>query len=229
MKSNYEIKSTTGEIKGLDRQGRVVEVIMANYNKDSYNDVIVKGAFAKTLQERGDQILFLNQHNWSQPHGFFDEVKETDMGLYGRSKPLPNTTYSNDLLELYDQGIIKEHSIGFQTIKSTYEQETGVRTITEIKLYEGSNVTMGANSQTPLLSMKGITMQEIQDQESKILKAIRSGNLTDETYRALEIAVKQLREQAIQIGLKQQQTIEPEPTTQPGEIAAQIKSFINTF
>lgn len=69
--------------------------------------------------------------------------------------PLPNTSYSNDLLELYALGIVNEHSIGYQVTKAL-QGENWKRTIKEAKLFEGSNVTMGANSKTPFLGFKKI-------------------------------------------------------------------------
>ncbi len=52
---------------------------------------------------------------------------------------------ANDAIKLYEAGLINQHSIGFSTLKSDVNQKTGVRTITELKLYEGSAVLWGAN------------------------------------------------------------------------------------
>ena len=129
-----EYKSHFGEVKDVDQKSRIISGVLANWNLDSHNDVIDQGAFTKTLLERKSQILFLNQHNWKEPHGFFSELEARDSGLHFVSNPLPNTTFSNDAIELYSRGIVKEHSIGFEVIKSDWDEDSQIRTIKEIKV-----------------------------------------------------------------------------------------------
>ena len=48
------IKSTAVEIKDVDETNRIVKGYLSSFNtKDSDNDVIRKGAFKKSLKERG--------------------------------------------------------------------------------------------------------------------------------------------------------------------------------
>ena len=211
---SMEYKSHHGEIKDVDTKNRIVTGILANWNKDHHNDIIEKGAFRKTLLERKESILFLNQHSWQQPHGYFAELEEMDAGLRFVSNPLPNTTFSNDALELYARGIVKEHSIGFETIKSNWDEETEIRTIKEVKLYEGSNVTLGANSNTPFTGFKAMSEKEISDMTKNIIDALRVGTLTDETFLRLEIALKQLQSESYKRG-KEEALNQPEPATDP--------------
>ncbi len=226
MERLFETKDNAGEIKDLDTKNRKVVAVFANWNLDHHNDVIEKGSFAKTLMERQDKILFLNQHNWKQPHGFFESLSENSEGLVGVSKALPDTTFSNDAIKLYEAGIVKEHSIGFEVIKSDWDEDSQVRTIKEIKLWEGSNVTLGANSATPFLGLKAKTLPEINDLSAKIIKAIRHGTFTDETFLQLEIALKQLTAEAIKLG-EQKVLNQPDPeTTDPSDALAEINKFI---
>lgn len=132
-------------------------------------------------------------------------------------------SYSKDTLILYEAGVVAQHSIGFNTLKS---EDTGnwadgsyTRHIKEIKLWEGSNVTLGANSNTPFTGFKSLTLEESNDQIKTIVKLIRNGTLTDETFLQLEYALKQLQKHAFELG-KQANTdaksliqTEPEPTT----------------
>lgn len=137
--------------------------------------------------------------------------------------PLPNTSYSNDLLELYALGIVNEHSIGYQVTKAL-QGENWKRTIKEAKLFEGSNVTMGANSKTPFLGFKNRSIGEINDQVGLILKAVKNGSFTDETFMQLEIALKQLQLESYELGKKALE--EPIIITQEEPlIIEQIKSF----
>jgi HK97 family phage prohead protease len=209
-----DYKNHFGQVKDVDMKGRRVSGYLSAFdNKDSDGDVIVKGAYAKSLNERKGEIFFLNQHNWSQPHGKFDELKEDSTGLYFVSNPLIDTTYSTDTLNLYEAGIIKEHSVGFITVKD--EIKSDARYIKEIKLYEGSNVTLGANSQTPFTGFKS-SLKEIDDQSKRILKALRDGTFTDDTFILLEVALKQLQQEAFELGKKS--LTEPPVGTQPEPI-----------
>ncbi len=222
-----DYKSHVGEIKDLDKKNRVVTGVLANWNMDKGRDIILPSAFNKTLAERGDEILFLNQHNWKEPHGFFAELTAKDTGLHFVSNPLPNTTYSNDALELYAQGIVKEHSIGFEVIKSDWDEDNEIRTIKEIRLYEGSNVTLGMNSETPFTGFKSMTMEELDDMQKNIIRTLRHGNLTDMTFSQLEVALKQLQTEAYKQGQKASSN-QPDPSTDPqdNDVAQTINNFI---
>ena len=193
-----EYKDLSGAVKDIDLKGRIITGYLSNFgNKDFDGDIIEQGAFSKSINERKNQIYFLNQHQWNQPHGKFSLLKEDSKGLYFESEPLLDTTYSSDVLKLYAAGVIKEHSIGFNVIKS--DGKHGDRSIKEIKLYEGSNVTLGANPDTPFTGFKS-TLKEVEDRTTTIYKAIRNGDFTDETFIILEYALKQLQQEAYQLG-----------------------------
>lgn len=221
-----DFKNYSNGLKDVDVKNRVVTGYLSAFNNKDYdNDIIVKGAFSKTLSERKDQILFLNQHDWKQVHGRFNVLQEDEKGLYFESMPLVDTTYSSDLLKLYDAGIIKEHSIGFNTIKADYDEKTNIRTIKEIKLYEGSNVTLGANPETPFTGFKSLTLKEVNDRAKDILKAFRNGTFTDETFVLLEFALKELQNQAYILGTKSQVITEPSLDTPGNSLADAIINY----
>ena len=182
---------------------------------DHDNDIIVKGAFQKSIKERFNNIFFLYQHNWEKPLGKFTSLVEDEKGLYFEAE-IVQTSYGIDQLKLYESGLVKEHSIGFQTIKSDRES-SGLRTIKEVKLYEGSAVTLGANSNTPFLGFKS-ELKQTNDLITKITGLIRNGDLTDDTFIQLELALKQLQSQSYELGKNQtqntQEDLEPSADTQ---------------
>ena len=230
MNNLLTFKSASNTFKDVDVKKRIVTGYLSAFdNKDYDNDIIVKGAFTKTLQERKDKIFFLNQHDWKQPHGKFAVLQEDEKGLYFESHPLLDTTYSTDLLKLYDAGVINEHSIGFNTIKADNDEKAGVRVIKEIKLYEGSNVTLGANPETPFTGFKSLTIDEIIDKEQNLVKAIKSGTFTDETFVLLEYALKELRSQAYLLGTTSQVIIEPSLDTHKDNTADYINEYLKTI
>lgn len=234
MNRLLQFKSLVGELKDLDTNKRIVTGYLSAFgNKDHDGDIIVKGAFSKSINERKENIFFLNQHNWSQPHGKFNVLREDSKGLYFESAPLVDTTYSSDLLKLYDAGIVKEHSIGFVTLKSENDTKSNARMLTELKLFEGSNVTLGANSNTPFTGMKGLNLKEIDEQSKLLIKAIRNGTFTDDTFALLELALKQLQLESYNLGLNKEKSLTEEPfiNTQLDSkpIASIIKEYTKTL
>lgn len=214
MDGILEFKNYGGEsiIEDVDMKSRRVTGYLSGFgNKDHGGDIIPKGAFAKTLKERGSKIFFLNQHNWAQPHGRFDELSEDNTGLKFVSNPMIDTSYSTDALKLYEAGIVIEHSIGYQIEKAEYSKEDKANILQELKLYEGSNVTMGMNPETPFTGFKCRTMKEADNMIKKLLKAFRNGTFTDETFHLIEVALKQLQLEAFELGKKEQKSL-VEPT-----------------
>ena len=227
---NLEYKFITGAVEDIDTSKRVVTGYLSKFgNIDLDNDIMDKGAFTKTLQERKSNIFFLNQHNWSQPHGKFATLEVDEYGLKFESNPLPDTTYSNDALKLYEAGIVKEHSVGFLTMKSEYIRETDKRVIKEVKLYEGSNVTLGANPDAIFTGLKSFTKEDISDREKAILKAFRNGTFTDETFTLLEIALKQLQLQSYELGKEDALKQSEQSTTNEVAIKAETINYLKTF
>lgn len=211
MKGLLEFKNIREGLKDVDVKKRIVTGYLSAFgNKDYGNDIIIKGAFTKTLNERKADIYFLNQHDWKQPHGKFTVLQEDEKGLYFESEPLLDTTYSSDLLKLYEAGVIKEHSIGYSVEKSDTTKD-GVRTLKELKLYEGSNVTVGMNPNTPFLGFKS-NLKELKEKEKVFIKALKDGTFTDETFVLLEIALKQLQSEAYELGLKEKEKSLAEPS-----------------
>ena len=229
MKNGYEQKDGIGSVIDVDVKGRRIEGYLSSFNNvDSHNDTIMPTAFDKTVRERKENILFLNQHNWEQPHGFFMTLEPDERGLKFLSYPLPNTTYSNDAIELYDAGIIADHSIGFIPVKWDWDDDTQIRTLKEVKLFEGSNVTVGADRNTPYLGRKAMTIEEINDKSSRITKMLRNGTLTDETFLKLEIALKQLQMESYKRGTADALN-EPGTPTDQSQKAKQIAASIEFF
>jgi uncharacterized protein len=205
MNGILELKNN-GSVKDVDVSQRKVSGYLSSFdNVDSDNDIIVKGAFSKSITERKNKIFFLQQHDWSRPLGKFTTLVEDEKGLYFEAE-IVQTSYGIDQLKLYESGLVNEHSIGFQTIKAD-KASSGVRTIKEVKLYEGSAVTLGANSNTPFTGFKS-ELKNQTDTINKIVMLMKNGDLTDETFSQLEIALKMLQFEAYEIG-KNTQKSEP--------------------
>jgi hypothetical protein len=119
-------------------------------------------------------------------------LREDNFGLYFEAK-MSDTTYGQDALKLYRDGVITQHSIGYQVIKSvetTMDMEEEVEAIYEVKLWEGSAVTFGANPNTPFTGFK--SAEEREDRIKTLVKAIKNGTYTDETFGLIEFELLKL-------------------------------------
>lgn len=216
-------------VKDVDTTGRVVTGYFAAFdNIDSDKDVILPGAFDRTIRERGpggkNRIMHLWQHDPWRPIGKPSVLQEDDHGLYFETY-LPETTLGNDTLKLYEAGIINEHSIGFQIVQANQATRDGqeVTEITEVRLWEGSSVTWGANPDTPATGIKSLFKDEatVQSEIDRIQKFLRKADVSDETFYLLEYKLEQLK-------LLPSREEEPEPSHEaPVEIlqALQLMNF----
>jgi HK97 family phage prohead protease len=126
-------------------------------NKDSYDDIIVPGAFSDTLKDRIPKMLW--QHDSSQPCGVWDSATETATGLYVKGRIL-DTTLGNDVYKLAQAGAIDSMSIGYSTIDASTDYDSGIRTLKKLDLWEVSLVTFPANDQARVTMVKA-AMEDI--------------------------------------------------------------------
>ena len=192
-----------------DVKGVVTGYFSAFNNIDSDGDVIVSGAYKKTVAENGpngkNRIMHLLQHNPLMPLAKPMELMEDGKGLRFVSK-ITETSYGKDVIKLYAEGVFNEHSVGFEIIKS--DNKAGYREIREIKLWEGSTVTWGANPNTPIESMKSWDKPKSEEMLSKFCNILRNGDLTDESMIQLEIGLKQLQNHLVELEEKSVEIVE---------------------
>jgi uncharacterized protein len=195
----FEIKNVQGQIVDVDSKSNVVKGYASVFNyKDSDNDIILPGAYAKTLKESGDRVLHLYQHDPMRPLSSVRSgnlrLKEDEKGLSFESTITP-TTWGMDVIKLIQDGVLTENSVGFRTVKSA--DRKGHRELQELKLFEISSVSWGANDKA--LNTKGIYSEDfLQTRLDSVTKAIRNGKYTDETFNQLEIYLLQLNQQILE-------------------------------
>jgi len=198
------------EVKA-DEEGGIVEGYFGAFNNvDSDNDRILQGAFSKSIQEHGPQsasnrkIAHLAYHDTRRPLGVIQELKEDQTGLYFRSK-MGTHTEGQDFLKMYNEGLIREHSIGFNyiadKIKQVEEGDQKIWDIQEVKLWEGSAVVFGANSETPNLSIVKSQedlnkhLEEINERMEVFIKALTDNNLSQKYNELFVLELMQLKQQ----------------------------------
>lgn len=185
-------KNIQTEITHIDDKSRVVEGYFSIFgNVDSDGDMIMPGAYSKTLRENGKRIKHLWQHDVRYPLAR-PELKEDTKGLWFRST-ISDTSFGRDALKLYADGVIDEHSVGFNTIKS--QKKNGYNEMTELRLWEGSSVTFGANSLAIGGPAKSMGKDDIVKRMDVIYKALRNGRYeSEELFEQLDIYHQQLKQ-----------------------------------
>lgn len=173
-------------------------------NVDSYDDVIKKGAFTDTLREwqaRGKWPPMLLQHGGGLfgggaddmvPIGQWEDMREEDAGLYVRGTVFNvETDRARATAAALRSSELDGLSIGFRTRKYEIDAETGIRTLTNIELWEQSIVLFPANDRARISSVKsaaGDARAEILallDQRSAILRGDSRVREADQLRRLL--------------------------------------------
>lgn len=209
-------------IKDLDtKEGIVTGYFSCFGNKDSDGDIIMPGAFAKTIQENGPdsrlkRIKHCLDHRRDQVVGVLQVLKEDTYGLYYESK-IARHTLAQDYLKMCEDKVITEHSIGYRVEKGNWDKVTDAYQLLELRLYEGSGLQFwGANPETPVTGIKADELTKNPDEVFTLLtvieKALRNGKYSDETFAKLQTEYDQLGRL-----LQAKRTTEPDKTTQPDD------------
>lgn len=190
----FKDSGNIADVSALD--GIVVLYASGFGNKDAHGDIITRGAYAKSIKERGpagtNRIKHLNMHWWDELLGVPLELIEDEKGLRVVSK-VAKTQRGIDALILYNEGVITEHSVGIDVLKRD-EQDEAI--ILEARLWEYSAVTWGANPLTPTVSVKqlpgrfkeeqAIIPTPLSKQIETASRALNTGGISDETCQKIQ-------------------------------------------
>jgi uncharacterized protein len=155
--SDLEFKDCELELKASSDGGPgTLEGYAAVFgNVDRDNEVIVPGAFARSLEDFKASGFLCNGHNWKEELGTIVDAKEDDRGLFVVaeffSTPDAQQVRSR-LAEKQARGRRQGMSIGYR-VKSA-EKRNGVRYLEEIDVMEASVVTVPANPQARVSAIK---------------------------------------------------------------------------
>lgn len=160
---DFEIKELSFKADAIDlEEGTFTGHASTFGNIDEQGDVIEKGAFKKTLKEAGGMVKILRDH--SDIIGKPLELIEDDKGLRVKGR-ISKTALGLDTLTLMRDGVLDALSIGFNTIKSTFDKEKNIRYIKEVKLWEFSVVPWGANTQARIEAVKAARIKALGNNE----------------------------------------------------------------
>ncbi len=162
-------------------------------NLDFGDDIIMQGAFTKTISERANRIKVLDNHNSHSvlnglgklisiqevtknvlPLELLAEFPDATGGLFVEIQFIleVDSDTSAQAFRLIKHGVITEYSIGFEIVKADFQDiETdegtrNVRIIREIKLWEVSPVIFAMNPATTTVGAKS-DENDIEDKPQK--------------------------------------------------------------
>jgi HK97 family phage prohead protease len=156
---NFEVKATNDNTMEFEGYGSIFG------NMDSYRDIVEKGCFNRTIKNNKKRIKILWQH-W-KPIGKPIDLFEDEKGLYVKGK-LSDIQQGKEAYTLMKDKVINEMSIGYSTVISEYDKEKNIRKLKEVKLYEISLVTWGANDKARVNNVKSFDY---------LLEEMKEGNL----------------------------------------------------
>lgn len=228
----YNYKHQSLEIKDIDQKQGIVSGYFSAFGMvDSDGDVMMPGAFKRSIQDWGPEakgrIKHLLNHDPSKPLGKIMELKEDNYGLFYRSQ-VGKHNLGQDFIKMVESGLIAEHSIGFRTLRE--QKNDSANEIHEVMLFEGSSLTAwGANEHTPLLGIKSIkNIDEIKEQIRNFEKFIRNSDVTDETIELCLIKVRQLAQAVEQMSSTKATNEEPEQQKEEKQLdVTSLISIIN--
>ena len=227
------------KLKSFDDQtGHFEGYLSVSGNLDEGMDIVDRGAFTKTLQEQDDFPL-LWQHQRDEPIGKFT-AREDPKGLYITGEmPIsddPSQTWDTLKKAYYcmKHGIVKGLSIGYDTVKKSYDPATNIRHLQEVKLFEGSVVTFPMNTQAQLTTVKCIGDMQAMTKAQIVEEACKSAGITSdklgEAFGHMEDIIHQLRQQETDDAATDQSTanLQPEKDWVPGDNDVAISTDPNT-
>lgn len=160
------------DIKSLEQEGSFAGYASVFNVIDSYNDMLLKGAFTNTLKEKnqGSDVKMLWQHHSDQPIGKYLKIQEDNYGLFVEGQLLLNLQKGKEVYELVKRGIVNGLSIGYSVKSSKIMEEKSIRIISEVDLWEISLVTFPANEKALVTFVKNTIPETVRDFEHLLRK-----------------------------------------------------------
>lgn len=173
MPTPTRVRSSRLGLHGIELRadGRTITGIAAPFGQPTqirdqlgtYTEVIERGAFARTIAERGpDRVKLLAQHDATAlPIGRATLLREDPAGLYAEFR-VAATPRGDEALQLVREGALDGLSIGFVTIRDSWSSDSATRYLLEVKLlevslvswpaYDGARVTAVREATAPTLA-----------------------------------------------------------------------------
>ena len=179
-------------------------------NKDLGNDVVVQGAFQKSIRAKGARkIKMLFQHDTKEPIGVYTKVREDAQGLYVEGKLAMQTQKGREVYELMKMGAIDGLSVGYRVDAKgySYDDRGKKRYLKQVDLMEISAVTFPMNPKARVNAVKaeertvrdweaflrdegGLSRSESKVAASAVTKALAQREVGDEQSEVMKSIAK---------------------------------------
>ena len=180
MQVSFDVKSFETE----DGQRKFSGYANTFDHKDRAGDITQQGAFAKSIKEHiasNTKPLMLMHHDTSRPVGVWEKLVEDAKGLYVEGRLTKGVRDADEAYALLKDGALNSMSIGYKTINEEYDRSKGANLLHEVKLFEISLVSIPANEQSTVVSVKSDATVDTRALE----KALRDAGLSRREAKAL--------------------------------------------
>ncbi|AGG58298.1 hypothetical protein VPDG_00137 [Vibrio phage henriette 12B8] len=183
MIGNKQLEFNCTKVKALDTDsgtfsayGNVTGVI------DHAGDVTVKGAFENTIKKhkKNDTMpKFLGQHQGRMmPLGIITDIKEDENGLLFEGKFCLETQAGAEAYALCKMGAIDQFSIGYITVKESFDKAKNINYLQEVDVKEISLVTFACNEASTLQSIKSLDGDDTELTDRMIQDMLRENGIS---------------------------------------------------
>lgn len=126
-------------------------------NVDQGNDVMMPGAFSKSLRERGLPLLLFNHKMEDAPIGTIVDCKEDKRGLWFKGElPKDDSFVAGRIVPQLKRRGLKGTSIGYRATQKETRKSDGARLLKQVSLYEISVVNLPMNAEAAVETVKGL-------------------------------------------------------------------------
>ena len=164
------------EIKELSESGIFEGYASTFGERDLGGDVVVAGAFAKSLKARGAKgVRMFADHDPSKRIGVWTDLKEDDRGLFVKGRLLLEKQIGKEAYIDLKEGSLDAMSIGYRVAPngSSYDGRRKARMLKELDLVEISLLPFPMNENARVTGIKGADLATIREFE----EALTSGTL----------------------------------------------------
>lgn len=183
---SFDLKAVGEDVAGDEW---IIEGYASTYDLDLGKDMIQKGAFVKTIQQRffdqrayngKSKIKILWQHDTEDLIGSLLDLREDEKGLYCRIQIFRDPVFvsAQKAYRLAKYGEIDSFSIGYKPITwedTILDDGTEVRLIKELKLFEISVVTFPMNEKAEFTNVKEEELKSVNESKAiELLTEIKS-------------------------------------------------------
>jgi uncharacterized protein len=140
-----------------DEAGRFTALVSVFGNVDLEGDMVMPGAFKRTLEERGLPPIFYSHQWWDGPIGATEKAEETEGGLVIEGRLfLDLAEKARTVHASMAAGQLREFSFAYEVVESKSETRDGqdVRLLEELELYEVGPTLVGMNPATELIDVR---------------------------------------------------------------------------